>query len=180
MLLKAPVAVAPQDGSLATNQPGTATPQALGTVLVVGADTAQCLTVVILASALTALTAWKVGRPVYLFCTVCFLQMGSTSRFLSLKPNMSVVKLTNRFWDTFQLSTFQIITSDCRWCFTWSDSTTAQLHHVQPNKKPNWKLVWCSLNTLEIRGLYTTYTKLLQQPHEWHNKLCFSLCMYFR
>lgn len=50
-----------QDGSLATNLPGTATPMALATVSVVGADTAQCQTAVTLALALTAQTVWKVG-----------------------------------------------------------------------------------------------------------------------
>lgn len=59
-----------QDGSRVTNQPGSPTPLALGTVSHVGTDPAQCLTVVTPVSALTALTVWKVGCPGYLFCTV--------------------------------------------------------------------------------------------------------------
>lgn len=58
-----------QDVFLAMSQPVTATLLALGTVFVVGADTAPCLTVVTLVLAL-ALTVWKVGCPAYLLCIV--------------------------------------------------------------------------------------------------------------
>lgn len=75
-VFQAPKVLILQDGSQATSQPGSPAPLALGTVSHAGTDPAQCLTVVTPASALTALTVWKVGCPGYLFCIVCHFVKG--------------------------------------------------------------------------------------------------------
>lgn len=88
-LFQAPAVVALQDGSLAMSQPGSATLQALRAVSVF-ADTAQFLTVVTPASALTAPIAWKVCFP---------LSESSNQQVFFVKSKVRVVELIVSLYD---------------------------------------------------------------------------------